>query len=100
MGTKGSTAAAPVWTFGGLNINFSQIIGYRVVPAVPAHVELINVDGSRTQVLDPAAVKECARTDNKLRAHLGTQEAREIATHANRNLAMAPPMVRSAGGTD
>jgi hypothetical protein len=97
MGTKGSTVAAPVWTFGGLNVSFSQIIGYRVVPA---HVELHNLDGSRTIVDDPAAVKDCARKDNKLRTYLATPEAREIATHANRNLAMAPPMVRSAGGTD
>ena len=57
-------------------------------------------DGSRTIVDDPAAVKDCARKDNKLRTYLATAEAREIATHANRNLAMAPPMVRSAGGSD
>jgi hypothetical protein len=44
-----------------------------------------------------AAVKECIRTDNKLDQYLATPEARAIITHANRNLAMGTPMVRSAG---
>jgi hypothetical protein len=97
-GKSATIKAAPNFAWDGINFSASSIVRYRVVPAVATHVELENLDGTLTRVFDPKAVKECARADNKLDQYLATPEARAIITHANRNLAMGTPMVRSAGG--
>jgi hypothetical protein len=96
-GKSATVKPAPNFHWGDLNFSASSIISYRVVAA---HVELTNLDNSRTRVFDAGAIKECGRANNKLDQYLETPAAREIATNANRNLAMGTPMVRTAGGAD
>jgi hypothetical protein len=85
---------APDFRYGSTcHLNGSQIVGYREVPAVRAHIELF-LSGGRTQALmDNGAQKDFVRQRSDLDKWLASNEGRQIATNDT-----AAPMTRTAGG--
>jgi hypothetical protein len=79
---KTVTTKAPLnFRFGkSCNYNATQIVGYREVPAVPAHIELLLANGGTHQVITSDGQKDFLRQRPEIDKWLATLEARNIAS--------------------